>query len=148
MSDFGHRIVLMTSSYELVAVDLTADQRQFMAKALHQWAPQWALSASGKPFPFQALGLSTGEGLTQLALRLAHALEHNLSLTDLDWARAVYLTECCWASNLIGLGDDFAAATGVPDADALSMLRRIQRKIGGAERAKLLFPENPPHPQR
>jgi hypothetical protein len=41
----------------------------------------------------------------------------------------------CWASNLIGLGPDFAAATGLSDADALSMLRRIQRKIGGTESA-------------
>jgi len=139
---------LMTSSSELVDVDLTADQRKFVAKALYQWAPQWALSASGKPFPFQTLGLSTREELTQLALRLAHAVEHDQPLADLDWARALYLTECCWASSLIGLGADFAAATGLSDADALSMLRRIQRKIGGAERANLLFPEHPPHRQR
>jgi hypothetical protein len=140
---------MMTGSSELVDVDLTADQREFIAKALRQWAPQWALSASGKPFPFEALGLSTGEELSQLALRLGQAVEHGQPLTDPDWARALYLTECCWASSLIGLGPDFAAATGLSDADALSMLRRLQRKIGGAERANLLFPPHPPPcPQR
>lgn len=147
-SEAGHKIVSMTDSSELKAVDLTADQRKFVAKALHQWAPQWALSASGKPFPFQALGLSTGEELSQLALRLADAVEHDQPLTDLDWTRAVLLTECCWASNLIGLGPDFVVATGIPDADALSMLRRIQRRIGGAERARLLFPEDPLPPKQ
>lgn len=50
MSEVGHKIVVMTSSFELVAVDLTAEQREFVATALHQWAPQWALAASGKPF--------------------------------------------------------------------------------------------------
>ncbi|ORA35424.1 hypothetical protein BST20_17665 [Mycobacterium branderi] len=129
------------------AVELTADQREFVAKSLRQWAPQWALSESGKPFPFQALGLSTGKELSQLALRLADAVEDGRPLTDLDWARALFLTECCWASSLIGLGPDCAAATGLSDADALSMLRRIQRKIGGAERANLLFPQHLPYPQ-
>jgi hypothetical protein len=147
MSEVGHKIVVMTSSSELVAVDLTAEQRGFVAKALHQWAPQWTLAASGKPFPVQALGLSTAQELSQLALRLADAVGDNQPLTDLDWARALYLTECCWASSLVGLGPDFAAATGLSDADALSMLRRIQRKIGGAERANLLFAQHPPHPQ-
>jgi hypothetical protein len=147
MSEVGHKIVVMTSSSALVAVDLTAEQREFLAKALHQWAPQWALAASGKPVPLQALGLSTGHELSQLALRLADAVGHDQPLTNLDWARALYLTECCWASGLVGLGPDFAAATGLSDADALSRLRRIQRKIGGAERANLLFAEHPSHPQ-
>lgn len=148
MSAGGHKIVPMTSSSEWVAVDLTAEQRAFMATALHQWAPHWALSASGKPFPLQALGLSSSDELSRLALRLAAAVEHGQPLADLDWARALYLTECCWASSLVGLGPDFAAATGLSDADALSMLRRIQRKLGGAERATLLFGAPPPHRQR
>jgi hypothetical protein len=147
MSAVGHKIDPMTSSSELIDIDLTADQRDFVAKALHQWAPGWALSASGKPFPVQALGSSTPEELSDLALRLAQAVRHGEPLTDLDWARALYLTECCWASSLIGLGPDFVVATGLSDADGLSMLRRLQRKLGGAQRANLLFGEQPRHPQ-
>jgi hypothetical protein len=128
----------------LVAPELSAEQRTFVAKALHQWAPGWALAASGKPFPVQALGLSGAEELAELAVRLADAVEHGQPLSELDWARALYLTEWCWASALVGLGEDFAAATGLSDADALSALRRIQRVLGGAARARLLFGEPPP----
>jgi hypothetical protein len=137
----------MTASADLVAVDLTADQRTFVVKALHQWRPDWSMSTSGKPFPFQALGLSSSEGFSALAARLADAVEHERSLSDLDWARTLLLTESCWGSSLIGLAPDFDAATGVSDADALSALRRIQRVLGGAQRANLLFDPRPDQPQ-
>jgi hypothetical protein len=136
----------MTASSDLVAVDLTADQRAFVVKALHQWRPEWSMSTSGKPFPFQALGLSSAEELRELAARLADAIEHEQPLTDVDWARTLFLTECCWASDLIGLGEYFSAATGLSDADALSALRRMQRVLGGAERANMLFGSQPDRP--
>ena len=129
----------MTDSADAEAVDLTADQRAFVVKALHQWRPQWSMSTSGKPFPVAALGLSSVDELRELAVRLADAVERERPLSDLDWTRTLFLTECCWASDLIGLGEYFAAATGVSDADALGALRRIQRVLGGAERANLLF---------
>ncbi|MDC8984877.1 hypothetical protein [Mycobacterium marinum] len=47
----------MTSSSELVAVDLTEREREFIQQALQQWGG----AASGAPFPFQMLGLSTWE---------------------------------------------------------------------------------------
>jgi hypothetical protein len=133
----------MTGSSDLVTVDLTDEQRTFVVKALHQWRPQWSLSTTGKPFPFQALSLSSAEELSELALRLAEAVEREQPLTDLDWARTLFLVECCWGSSLIGLGRYFSAATGLSDADALSALRRIQDKIGDVEHANLLFRRPP-----
>ncbi len=128
----------MTNSAELVAVDLTEREREFIRQALRQWG--W--SASDAPFPFQVLGLSTWEEFGTLTYRLQRAVEDGESLTNLDWARVLFLTEITWASDMVGAGLDFATVTGFSDVEALSLLRALQRRreIGGYERAKLLFP--------
>jgi hypothetical protein len=126
----------MTSSSELVAVDLTDDERGFIGQTLDEWRS----SASGKPFPFQVLGLSTWEEFGELIVRLEHAVASGAALTDLDWARVLFLTEVTFASSLIGAGLDFAIVTAFSDSEALGLLRGLQRKIGGYDRAKLLFP--------
>jgi hypothetical protein len=127
----------MTYVSGLVAVDLTKDERDFIWQALYQWA----LSASGKPFPFQVLGLSTWEEFGELTGRLQNAVAGGEALTNLDWARVLYLTECSWASSLVGAGLDFAIVTRFSDTEAMGLLRGLQRKIGGIKRAELLFPE-------
>jgi hypothetical protein len=128
----------MTSSSDLVAVDLTEREREFIQQALEQWA----LSAADVPFPFQVLGLSTWEEFGGLTLRLRRAITDGEPLEDLDWARVLFLTEITWASDLVGAGLDFATVTGFSDTEAVSLLRGLQRrrKIGGHARAKLLFP--------
>lgn len=128
----------MTSSSELVAVDLTEREREFIQQAMEQWA----LAASDAPFPFQVLGLSTWEEFGELTVRLERAVTKGEPLTDLDWARVLFLTEITWASDLVGAGLDFATVTGFSDTEAVSLLRGLQRrrKIGGHTRAKLLFP--------
>lgn len=126
----------MASSSELVAVDLTQDERDFIQQTLEQWG----LSAASKPFPFQALGLSTWEEFGELTLRLENAVCDGEPLTDLDWARVLFLTEITWASSLVGSGLDFAIVTRFSDTEAVGLLRDLQRKLGGVKRAKLLFP--------
>jgi|SRR6516164_1678468 hypothetical protein len=127
----------MASPSEVVAVDLTETERDFISQALEQWA----LAASVMPFPFQVLGLSTWDEFGELTFRLGHAVTAREPLTDLDWARVLYLTECSWASEIVGAGRGFATVTGYSDTDAVSLLRGLQRKIGGIKRAKLLFPK-------
>jgi hypothetical protein len=128
----------MTNSSELVAVDLTDRERKFIEQALQQWG----LSASDAQFPFQVLGLSTWEEFGELTVRLERAVENGDPLSNLDWARVLFLTEITWASDLVGAGLDFATVTGFSDTEAVTLLRGLQRrqKIGGYERAKLLFP--------
>ncbi len=128
----------MTGSFDLVAVDLTDREREFIRQALEQWA----LSAADAPFPFQVLGLSTWEEFGALTLRLRRAVTSGQPLEDIDWARVLFLTEITWASDLVGAGLDFATVTGFSDTEAVSLLRGLQRrrKIGGHTRAKLLFP--------
>ncbi|MCV7196791.1 hypothetical protein [Mycobacterium angelicum] len=127
----------MTSSPESVAVDLAFDEREFIRQTLEQWG--W--SASGKPFPFQVLGLPTWDEFRELVGRLSHAIGGGEPLSDLDWARVLFLTEITWASSLVGSGLDFALVTKFSDTEAVGVLRGLQRKIGGYDRAKLLFPE-------
>ncbi len=139
MSGAGRTISSMTNSSELVAVELTERERQFIQQALQQWG--W--SASGAPFPFQVLGLSTWEEFGELTSRLQRAVANGEPLTNLDWARVLFLTEITWASGLVGAGPDFANVTGFSDTEAVGVLRGLQRrrKIGGYGRAKLLFPD-------
>ncbi|PJE05410.1 MAG: hypothetical protein CK429_20245 [Mycobacterium sp.] len=128
----------MRKPADLVSIELTDREREFIQQALRQWDG----SASDAPFPFQILGLSRWEEFGELAVRLDRALQKHEALTDLDWARVLFLTEICWASDLVGAGLDFATVTGFSDTEALGLLRRLQRrdKIGGYDRAKLLFP--------
>lgn len=126
----------MTNSSELVAVDLTGDERDFIGQTLDEWRS----SAAGKPFPFQVLGLSTWEQFGELIVRLERAVTDGAPLTDLDWAQVLLLTEVTFASSLIGAGLDFEIGTRFSDIEAIGLLRSLQRKIGGYKRAKLLFP--------
>lgn len=127
----------MTDSSGLVAVELSEDERDFVQHALYQWQ----FSATGRPFPLQVLGLSTWDEFDELTGRLSYAVIGGEALTDLDWARVLYLTECAWASDLVGAALDFATVTGFSDSEAVVLLRGLQRKIGGIKRAKLLFPD-------
>jgi hypothetical protein len=58
----------------------------------------------------------------------------------LDWARVLFLGEITWASCLVGAALDFEIVTGFSDAEAIAVLRSLQRKIGNSGRADLLFP--------
>lgn len=93
-----------------------------------------------KPFPFQVLGLSTWGKFGELTFRLQRAVTDGEPLTDLDWARVLYRTECYWVSSLVGAASDFFVVTGFSDTKALSLLRGLQRKISSFKRAKRLFP--------
>ena len=60
--------------------------------------------------------------------------------------RVLYLTECSWASDVVGAGLDFSIVTEFSDIDGLSLLRRLQRKIGRVARPELLFPDGGQNP--
>lgn len=119
-----------------VAVALSEDERVFIQQALRQWTT----SAAYKPFPFQIVGSATWDDFGKLTYRLEQAVKDSVPLTDLDWARVLFLVECSFASTLIGAGRNFATMTRFSDVEALGVLRGLQGKIGGVPRARLLFP--------
>jgi hypothetical protein len=90
----------------------------------------------GWPLLIPLLGLSTPGEFRVLVHHLMDALEHKEPLPDLDWARALLLTEICWASDLLGAGVEFA--TNIRDEKATPLLRSIQRKISSYDRFALL----------
>jgi hypothetical protein len=119
-----------------IAIDLTERERTFIADALYEWRGP----AAWVPLPIEALGLTNWDEFDALTDRLRESILFSDPLIDLDWARALFLTEINWASCLVGAGLDFEIVTGFSDAEAITVLRSVQRKVGNSHRAELLFP--------
>jgi hypothetical protein len=107
---------------KLIAIGLADDEREFMLTVLSEFGGP----ASYTPFPLKILGVSTSDEFDELLIRLRRAIARKEALSELDWARALLLTETCWASNLIGSGLDYGTGG---DEKALPLLRSIQRKL-------------------
>jgi hypothetical protein len=118
---------------ELVTIDLTDDERQFMFYGLGEWLGP----ARGAQLLLPVFGVSTANEFYDMVTRLTEAMRAAEPLSDLDWARALLLTEISWASQLLGAGVDFA--TNVRDEIAIGLLRSIQYKISDSGRLQLLM---------
>ena len=122
---------------ERIDIDLTDDERMLLCQGLNEY---------GGPIRNQlvmvrALGLSDQASFDTVVGRLLTAISRKEALSKLDWARAVFLTEVSWASNLVGSGLDFA--TSVRDEKAVPLIRSIQWKIGRyGVGGSLLLPEH------
>lgn len=81
------------------------------------------------------LGQSTESEWYQLTQRLRKAITAKEPLSDLDGARALFLAEICFGSNLVGAGLDFGPAA---DQYWLGVLRSLQYKISTYSRFQLL----------
>jgi hypothetical protein len=122
---------------ELIDIELTDDERLFLSHGLNEYGGP----IRNQPVMVRALGLPDRASFEALVDRLMKAIWRKESLSKLDWARAVFLTEVSWASDLVGSGLDFA--TNFRDETAAPLLRSIQWKlnrlgIGGS----LLVPEH------
>ena len=120
------------SAAELVHVDLTDDERLLLVHGLNEYLGP----ARGAPLLTPLVGLSSVEEFYDLIDRLKAAIKSNGPLSDLDWARALVLTEISWASSLLGAGIDFA--TNMRDEKAVVVLRGLQYKISSGHRFELL----------
>jgi hypothetical protein len=119
-----------------IAIDLTERERDFIVDGLREWQG----SAGWKPLPIEAMGISDWDEFDALTDRLRAAVGRGEPLTELDWARVLFLGEITWASSLVGAALDFEIVTGFSDAEAIAVLRSLQRKISSRRRADLLFP--------
>jgi hypothetical protein len=104
--------------------------------AIHGLNEYFGAAKRGWSLLLPLMGLSTTDEFRALVNRLLEAIEDKKPLSDLDWARALLLTEICWASQLLGAGVDFA--TNVCDEKAAPLLRSIQRKVSSYNRFLLL----------
>jgi hypothetical protein len=120
---------------ELVAMDLTDEERSLMFHGLNEYGGP---VQRGVPMLLAPLfGLSTIDEFWTLTERLIDGIRAKEPLSDLDWARALFLTEICWASSVIGAGLDFG--TNIRDENAAPLMRSIQRKVSTRERFVLLL---------
>jgi hypothetical protein len=120
---------------ELVSIDLTDEERQMLVLALNEYGGP----ANGVPLLAPLIGVSTVDEFYRLLNALMTALENKEPLSDLDWARALLLTEISWASDLLGAGIEFA--TNFRDEKAVQLVRSLQRKISNYDRFELLYRE-------
>jgi hypothetical protein len=123
----------MMADDELVVIDLTDDERLLMFHGLNEFLGP----ARGAPLLTPLLGLSSVENFYTLVRRLREAMRNHESLSNLDWERALLLTEISWASAVLGAGLDFA--TNFRDEEAAPLLRSIQYKVSNYERFRLLL---------
>ncbi|MBI3224408.1 MAG: hypothetical protein HYZ39_05045 [Mycolicibacterium cosmeticum] len=125
---------------ELVHVDLADDERILLLTGLMEYGGPAAGAAVLPPI----VGTNSVDEFFQLTDRLSAAIKNDQALSDIDWARALVLTEICWASDLLGAASEFG--TNLPDERALPALRSLQRKLVTGERVRALISlEQPPN---
>lgn len=118
---------------ELAQVDLTEVERRLLLAGLMEYGGP----APGAVALAPLVGVNGIEAFFELTDRLSAAIENGRPLSDLDWARALVLTEICWASDLLGAASDFG--TNMPDELALPALRSLQRKLVTGKRIRALI---------
>jgi hypothetical protein len=119
---------------DLIEIDLTEDERFLIFHGLNEYS---GLAKDGKPLLASLFGTSTVDEFNALVYRLRAAIEDREPLSELDWARALLLTEICWGSDLLGAGPEFE--TNIDDEKALPLLRSLQYKISNSHRRQLLI---------
>jgi hypothetical protein len=87
------------------------------------------------------IGQRSFEAWPTYVAKLHRAVAGNEDLIDLDWLRALSLTEIGFASVLVGFGSQFKGV----DQHAIGVLRSLQLTIYNADR-HLLFSENATYP--
>jgi hypothetical protein len=117
---------------QLVAIDLTGEERFLLIHGLNEYGGPVRSHSLMAPL----VGASTVDEFRDLLGRLMDALTDKEPLSDLDWARTLFLTEICWASDVLGAGIDFGS--NISDERAAPLLRSIQRKVSTPERFALL----------
>lgn len=116
---------------------LSDEQRRFLWHALAVWGGP----ASWLPLPIDMLGYTDWAAFDTDVARIRERLTHpDLRLSALEWTRVLLLAEISFGSDLLGAGVEFGITTPWRDAEALHVLRSIQRLLVRTVDASLLFP--------
>jgi hypothetical protein len=104
---------------------LTEDERELLMRGLLEWG--------GPATPTKAianlLGFADVRSLYNEGGLIARRIRAGDPLTPVDWRRALLATEIVFASDLVGSGLDWTITTGIPDEEAVRLLRSVQRKL-------------------
>jgi hypothetical protein len=122
-SEAGKLEVMSDASSEQVVLD--DGERQFLRAALLDWSgparPTDELAA--------AMGFSSAESLSGEAWALWGRIEAGETLTTDDWRQVLLAVEIVFVSDVVGSGLDFRITSGIPDEEAIKILRSLQRRL-------------------
>ena len=117
-----------------VFIELADFERRMLVLGLNEY---FGLAQQGPELLPPVVGQSTADGFLAYQMHLLEAIKMAEPLTDLDWARALFLTEASFGSELVGAGFEWDIGQS-GDRTNIPALRSIQNKIGTAERSRLL----------
>ena len=92
---------------ERMAIDLTDEECELMVLALNEFG---GTAQHTYRLLCPVLGQSNQHEWFRLINRLDSVIENKEPLSDLDWARAMFLTDICFGSTLVGSGLRFGRA--------------------------------------
>ena len=117
---------------ELVDIDLTNTERELMVQVLNEYA-----GTAQQAFELMApvVGRSSEDEWANYVFPLKQAIKRKEPLSELDWARALFLTEVGFASDLVGSGRRFGRRA---DEFWIVELRSLQDKISNYHRYTVL----------
>ena len=121
------------TSEALAAVDLSDDERRLLLAGLMEYGGP----AAGARVLASLVGVESVDEFLRLTDRLSASIRGGEPLSDLDWARALVLTEISWASDILGAAGEFGST--MSDGRALAALRTLQRKLVNGERIQALI---------
>ncbi|WP_067838513.1 hypothetical protein [Nocardia lijiangensis] len=114
---------------------LTPREHDFLDAALASWT---GVSATA-PIPVRALGFPDRRRFKEEVGRLRHAVREGAKLTEVETARVLFLSELAFGSDLFGAGVEFQLVSPMRDAEAVTILRSLQRKLFTRAGAEALF---------
>ena len=104
---------------------LIDDELELLRAGLYEWDG----SASLTDTVARALRFESEADFTVQRRRMERSLGQGEPMSFADWRSVLLATEVVLASDVVGSGVDWETATGIRDADALRLLRSVQRKI-------------------
>lgn len=112
---------------QVVAVSLTAEERQLLAFGLLEWGGP----ACPTDEMARAIGFDDVTHLLAESNRIASDLRDGRPMSRRDWTRALLSTEVVFASDVIGSGVEWPTTTGLDDVATLRVLRSAQKLLVG-----------------
>jgi hypothetical protein len=106
-------------------VALDDRERRLLRAALLEWGgpacPTDDLAA--------ALGFSGAKNMAAEAWRFWQRIDAGDVLAPDEWRSVLLAAEIVFVSDVVGSGLDWATTSGIPDSEALAILRGLQRKL-------------------
>lgn len=123
---------MTTGKNDLIQIELTNTERELMVQVLNEYA---GTAQQGFELLAPVVGKTSQDEWAKYVFPLMEAIDRGEPLSDLDWARALFLTEVGFASDLVGSGRRFGRRA---DEFWIVELRSLQDKITSYRRYALL----------